>query len=148
MVILGRTARPHRFDQLTSYKGFDAYALNTNDNLSYDTDPSINRIFLVEEGVAVVTADLSQMGYEDAAASLNGSGTFAYFTACDSHTPIFTIDQMQGFFESVVDNVATASDRNLRDLRRGYFERQQQFTENIIVSSIKLSHRRDFHAIS
>ena len=92
MAIWGRiTNTEFNFTKLAAYKGFDAYALVSNDTAYYyydgrftggNSDPSINRLFLVEKDTASVTTSVYNYDdHEDLTVSLNGSGTFAYFTA-------------------------------------------------------------------
>ena len=59
-------------------------------------------------------------------------------------TPIFTIDQMQGFFESVVDNVATASDGS----RATYDEALSNFSANSLKISLSLPSNYPIQGIS
>ena len=79
--------------------GFDAYAFVSDDpgEVYYD-DPSINRLFLVEQGAASVTASIVGSDNENLTVSLNGADTFGYFTAWgEVNAPAFTIDEMQRF---------------------------------------------------
>ena len=150
----------YNFTKLAAYRGFDAYALVSNDtgayyyynyysggNYSYgNSDPSVNRLFLVETDTASVATNVHDGNdSEDLTVSLNGSGTFAYFTAWGMPgTENFTNGQMQAFFERVVDNVVLNDDGSTAS----YDEALANFATNSLSISLGLPSNYSIQEIS
>ena len=96
----------------------------------------INRLFLVEKDTASVTTSVYNYDdHEDLTVSLNGSGTFAYFTAWGMPgTENFTNEEMQAFFEQVVDNVVLNDDGSTAS----YTQALENFEANSLTISLGL----------